>query len=292
MIYTYPKPLKCGDTIGVISLAGAVENRAEVERGVKVLEGLGFKVKLSSHLYDCNGYLAGHDSDKIEELHSFFKDDSIDCILCSRGGYGSIRIVDDLDYDLIKANPKAFCGYSDITALSAMMLKKSGLVIYSSPMLCGDFGAEKVSEYTIDSFLRAVEGQNLEFVLQGDETLSVKAISFGGNLTTLASLCGRDFMPQEKFVFIIEDINEPVYKIDRALNQLYGLPLFKDNVVAIVLGDFTGLDDVNLFNQMIQEFCNKCNVPYWTGLRFGHNREKITLPIGSICEIKNNKIKF
>jgi muramoyltetrapeptide carboxypeptidase len=99
--------------------------------------------------------LAGDDETKLETLHAFFRNPEIDCILCSRGGYGGIRHVDKIDYSIICENPKAFCGYPDVTALSAMILKHAGLVTYSSPMVVGDFGVENPSNFTIENFVKA-----------------------------------------------------------------------------------------------------------------------------------------
>ena len=118
--------IKQGDTIGIISLAGACEKEL-LENAVQNLEALGFNVKLSKNIYDQDRYLAGSDKDKLEELYRFFQDPEIKLILNARGGYGSIRLINKIDYDIIKANPKPFCGFSDITALLLMFYKKCGL---------------------------------------------------------------------------------------------------------------------------------------------------------------------
>ena len=262
MEYTKPNKIEKGMTLGIISLSGSIKDVESFERGVEKLHTLGYKTKISKHVFDTNNYLAGSDDSRLEELHNFFKDPEIDGILCSRGGYGALRIIDKIDYELIKSNPKSFCGYSDITAFSAMFLRHARLITYSSPMVCGDFGAEEVSEFTIANFIKAVEQNTLDFELLGNPSITASGIAFGGNLTTLASLCGRDFIPNSDFILIIEDINEPVYKIDRYLEQLYGLSDFRKNIKGIVLGEFSGAnkDELEIF---INEYSRKSNTPVW-----------------------------
>ena len=130
--------IKQGDTIGIIALAGACDKQ-QVQQAVQNIEALGFKVKLSKNIYAQDRYLAGSDEGKLEELYRFFQDPEIKLILNARGGYGSIRLINKINYDIIKANPKPFCGFSDITALLLMFYKKCGLITYHGPMACSDF---------------------------------------------------------------------------------------------------------------------------------------------------------
>ncbi len=292
MDYQQPKQLKIGDTIGIIAPSGIIKNKAAIELGIKRLKEMGFKIKLSTKLYEQKNYLAGDDTIRAEEIHKFFADSEVDCILCARGGYGAIRLVDILDYELIKNNPKLFCGYSDISALSAMFLKHANLITYSSPMLSGDFGREKLNAFTINTFINALMGKSIEQEVIGDNTISISGISWGGNLTTISSLCGRDFIPDKKFIFIIEDINEPTYKIDRALEMLYGIKEFRKNIIGMVSGDFTGVDNQTTLEEVLSEYTKKLNIPLWQGLKLGHGEEKITFGIGSNCKIEGNKIYF
>ncbi len=292
MGYILPKPLKQGDTIGIIAPSGAVRNAEQVKLGVERLQNLGFRIKLSEHLYDKENYLAGGDSVRAEEINRFFADGEVDCIMCARGGFGALRIIDFIDYDLIKNNPKIFCGYSDISALSAMLLKKAGLITYSAPMLCGDFGKETISDFTINEFFKTICGNPCEYELTTAFSEYVCGISWGGNLTTIASLCGREFLPQKDFIFIIEDINEPVYKLDRCLAQLCALKEFREYVRGVVCGDFDGVDNSVWLEELFKEYSKKLDIPFLTGLKLGHGSEKITFPIGGECEVFKNKIFF
>ena len=130
-----PKNLKIGDNIGIIAPSGGVENNENILRAKNFLENKGYKVTLGKNILKNNRYLAGSDEERLEDLHSFFADPNIDAIICLRGGYGAIRLINKIDYELIKNNPKIFAGYSDVTALSAMFLKKSGLVTFSAPFI-------------------------------------------------------------------------------------------------------------------------------------------------------------
>lgn len=292
MDYIFPKPLKKGDTIGIIAPCGVLREPERIDTGVKRLKDCGFNLKLSNHLFDTKRYMAGTDAVRAEELNRFFADKEVDCILCARGGYGALRILDLIDYQLIRDNPKIFCGYSDVSALSAMLLKHAGLVTYSSPMLSGDWGQEIISNFTVDNFFNTLARTNLEYNLIGDTQATAKGIAWGGNLTTIASLCGRDFIPQNKFIFIIEDINEPVYKIDRALAQLCGVRDFCQNISGIVCGEFTNTENSDWLEEVLNEYASLLNVNLWKGLKLGHIEDKITFPIGGKCKITGNKIFF
>ncbi|MCM1073540.1 MAG: LD-carboxypeptidase, partial [Bacteroides sp.] len=148
-------------TIGIIALSGACD-KEKIENSKACLEKMGFKVKLSKNIFDRVRYLAGSDEDKLAELYRFFKDPEIDLILNARGGYGTIRLINKIDYDIIKNNQKPFIGFSDITALLLMFYKKAGLITYHGPMASSDFGGE-ISDFTNENFFRAINGESLEF---------------------------------------------------------------------------------------------------------------------------------
>jgi muramoyltetrapeptide carboxypeptidase len=279
-----PLALNKGDTIGIIALSGAVD-KENILRAKVYFEKKGFKVVLSENIFDKKRYLAGEDEKKVEELHKFFKNPEIKMILCARGGYGAIRLLDKIDFEVIKNNPKIFAGYSDATALLAMIYKKTGLVTFHSPMAQGDFGIEKVSPFVEKNFFNAISGGSLVFepckrrgktYFKGE----AKGILWGGNLATLASLCGLDFVPDEKFILFIEDLNEEVYKIDKALSQLLNVEKFKKNLQGIILGDFLNIDNKKYFDELFFEIGEKIQKPIQSGFKITHGTEKITLPYG------------
>ena len=275
-----PNPLKQGDTIAIIAPSGPVEFEP-VSRAKRYFEEKGYRVKLGEHLFDADRYLAGSDEARVEDLHNAFADKEINAIICARGGYGAIRLIKLIDFELIKNNPKIFCGYSDVTLLSALFLKYANLITYSSPMAVSDFANDSVDEVTEASFFKVLGGEK-DFYMSKTTYSPGKAegIIWGGNLSTVVSLCGIDFIPDQDFIFFAEDVNEPVYKLDKMLNQLINIKKFRNNIKGIAFGEFTGTDDEEWLTALLQEASNILGVPSYGGFKFTHSCEKQTLPYG------------
>ena len=283
--------LKKCDTIGIIALAGNC-NEESIFRAQKNIESLGYNVKLSNNIFDENKYLAGNDNEKIKELHKFFLDDDIKLILNARGGYGSLRLIDKIDYKLISKHMKPFCGFSDITALLLMIYKKTGMITYHAPMASSDFGLEQdLSNFTIDNFFNTINSDTLEIectnILNNTNT---KGVLWGGNLATMCSLCGINFIPNEDFIFFTEDLNEPVYKIDRMFHQLFNIKKFKKNCKAILVGEFLNIDNKAWLNELLIEIGTKFKIPIAHNNSITHGNNKVTLPIGASCILKSSKL--
>lgn len=291
MSYILPKSLTKGDTIGVIAPSGPILDKEPMYRAKSFLEGLGYKVVFSEHTFSQDRYLSATDEERLEDLHWAFSNKEIDTIICARGGYGALRLINKIDYELIKQNPKNFCGYSDITILSAMFLKKANLITYSSPMIKGDFGAERIDKYTIDSFFDALAHK--EQVLEApvvNKKGKVEGIMWGGNLASIVSLAGLDFIPDDDFIFFSEDLNEPVYKIDKMFTQLLNIEEFRKNIKGLALGKFLDVEYPDqlqfLFNQLAEEL----NIPTISGLNISHEDTKNTIPYGGNCVLDDNKL--
>lgn len=287
-----PKTLKNGDTIGILATSGNLEDndRLCVQRAVKYLENKGFKVVLSDNVFDKHLYLAGSDDERVRALHEFFLSDEIAAILCLRGGYGALKLVDKIDFRLVKAHPKIFAGYSDVSILNALFLKHSNLMTFYSPMALGDFGAENVSDFSAKNFFDALEQKPLSFM--GKKTYfegTSNGIIFGGNLATVASMAGLDFLPDNDFIFFAEDLHEPVYKIDRCFTQLLGLKNFRKHLKGIILGDFLFVDDEKLLTSYFEELAVKLQVPFASGFAITHAQDKLTLPYGASATLSASK---
>lgn len=288
-----PKNLEVGDTIGILATAGAVENKENVLRAKKFFEDKGYKVVLSENIFEEFRYLSGTDEKKIEEMHKFFSNPDVDAIICMRGGYGAVRLIKKLDYDLIKNNPKIFCGYSDISALSVMILKKANLMTYWGPLAQSDFGVKNPNEFTINSFFNAVTNDELVYAPVKDKIYhqgNAQGILWGGNLGTIVSLCGQDFLPEEDFIFFAEDLNEVAYKIDKMMTQLMNIEQFVQYCKGIVLGDFLDMDNEQWLDELFVEIGYKLSVPVIGGFKITHDVEKITLPYGAKAQLKENKL--
>lgn len=275
-------------TIGIIAPSGGVDEN-KMNSAIAFFENKGYKVKLAKNIFDKKRYLAGSDKDKIDELHNFFEDSEIDMIISARGGYGAIRLVNQLNYDLIKNNSKPIIGFSDVTALLLMIYKKTGIITYHGPMMTSDFS--EVSSFTEKSFFEAINNEKLEFV--GNKIYragEANGIIWGGNLATVVSLSGLDFIPSEDFIFFAEDLNEPVYKIDKMFQQLFNINQFKNNCKAILLGDFLNVDNPKWLEEYFYELADNLKIPVVGGFKITHNQEKITIPIGKICYLEDSKL--
>lgn len=285
-----PKKLKRGDTIGFLAISGETKSKAHILRAKKYFEAKGYNVVFSQNIFDKKRYLAGEDEIKIQELHRFFQDPNIDAILCSRGGYGIIRLLDKIDWDIIKQNPKIFAGYSDISAMSAMIYKKTGLITFSSPMAQTDFGGENVSKTVEVSFFKTLTNTG-DLEIKPDSRKSkvyregnCEGILWGGNVTTIATLCGQDFIPNEKFIFFAEDLNADVYQIDRTFTQLLNIEKFRNNLQGIAMGDFLDVTNKKFFDELFFEIGDKYKFPILSGFRITHATDKITVPYGAQAE--------
>lgn len=289
-----PKKLEKGDTISIIAPSGGVESDENLLRATAYLKSLGYNVKWGKNVLKTNKYLAGTDNERLEDLHNAFKDKEINAIIALRGGYGAIRLINKIDYNLIKQNPKIFAGYSDITGLSAMLLKHSGLITYSAPMINGDFGIKSKDKFTIDNFFKTVATTEKQEIKAQTILKEGKAsgITFGGNLATLVSLCGLDFIPNQKFIFFAEDLNEPVYKLDKMFTQLLNIEEFRKNISGIVFGEFLDIDNDEWLNSLQNEIVQELKVPAISGLKITHAREKLTIPIGIESAISNDCFIF
>lgn len=294
-----PKKLQINDTIGLLSVSGALndEHKTKLENAKKFFQSKGFKVKISQNSYSKNNYLAGSDEERKRALESFFADDMIKAIIATRGGYGSLRILDKIDYTVIKKNPKIFIGYSDITALLWKIFQQTGLQTFHGPMACPDFGNE-IDNFTKDNFEKIFYKKSTQiehlFIEAYTDITTVDGILCPMNLATLSSLNHFDLILNQKIILMLEDINEPAYKVDRMMTSLFRNTDFKKQVKAIVLGNFSELDNKKYFYQFWQNFYHETQIPVTFGTKFGHEREKLTIPFGTDAKIdfQNKKLIF
>lgn len=279
-----PPKLKKGDTIGILSVSGGISELQNIEKAKDFFTSKGYKVKISSTTQKHFRYMAGTDEERAQALNDFFTDPSINAIVCARGGYGALRIADKIDCNIIKNNPKIFVGYSDITILLVMIYKKTKLITFHGAMAKGDFGGETINKNTKKSFFAALEGNlkemsasdNFEVLNKGESS----GILWGGNLSSLVSLPPIDFVPDENLILFLEDLNEPVYKIDKMLTQLFNIPKIKKNVKGIAFGDFLDCGNNEQLKELLKEISQKYNVPSAMGFKITHSCEKDTIPVG------------
>jgi muramoyltetrapeptide carboxypeptidase len=293
-----PKKLKHGDVIGIISPASSPDNFSKINRGVEYLEKIGYRVEIGKNVGTSEGYLAGSDSQRLSDLHDMFKNKNVNAIFSIRGGYGSGRLLDQIDYNLIGKNPKIFVGYSDITALQMAFFAKTGLVTFGGPMVAVDFHDE-ISPFTEEVFWRTITSNKKIGRIQNPRKEKFYLLNkgrgqgrlLGGNLSVLTSLIGTEYLPKLKdSILLLEDVNEAPYRIDRMLNQLRIAKILK-NVKGIILGYFVDCTENDpakqtfSLNEVIIEYFQNSKLPVLYNVKHGHIKENITIPYGLKCSL-------
>ena len=302
-----PPRLKQGDTIGVVAPASAPANPANIDLGLKALKRLGFEPHPAANLRKRWGFLAGTDQERADDLMEVFADQQIKGIICFRGGYGAARLLPLLDYDVIRANPKVFIGYSDITSLHCALLVKAGLVSFHGPMLNSDLVKENLPDFTLQSFLRSVTQLSTPgCVSQGYRGKTVKVLSagtasgrlVGGNISILCASLATPYQPSlDGAILFIEDLNEEPYRFDRMLTQLLNAGLLQ-KVAGIAVGVNKNCRDPKArksteYRQSLEDVLKErllpLNIPIMTGMPFGHIRYNATIPVGVPALLDGNK---
>ena len=287
------KPLEPGAHVALIAPAGPLQKPEELPRAQENTRLLGWEPIVGSHATDRHGYLAGTDRDRLNDINRALRDPKIDAIWCLRGGYGMMRILPGIDYDALSRTPKAILGYSDVTALHAALQRKCRLVTYHGPT-----AREPMTDWSRDSLRRAVVEQadscgvapNAREINAG----VAEGRLVGGNLAVLTSLCGTPFAPDlSDGIVILEDINEPVYRIDRMLQQLMLAGAF-NGCRAIVFGECVKCPDDaggggRPFDEVLGEIAHSLGVPCLAGIPVGHIAEQWTIPLGATATIDTAK---
>jgi len=311
MELAFPDRLMAGDTIRVIAPSNSMgvvsaDNRAVA---VKALERLDLHVTFGRYVDECDIMRSSSVKSRVDDLHEAFRDPSVKAVLTVLGGYNSNQLLDCLDYDLIRANPKILCGFSDITALANAIYHKTGLVSYSG-MHFSSFAMQKGCEYSIQAFKRALftedsleplpspqwsddawylDQQNRIFrenpgykIIQPG---SAEGRIIGGNLGTLQLLRGTPYMPSlEGAILFLEEVSNSkgtdIYEFDRNLQSLMQAPDFK-GVKAIVLGRFE--NNFGMTDEKLRYILSKRalrDMPIIANADFGHTTPIFTFPIG------------
>jgi len=283
------KTLEPGARVALVAPAGPLQKPEELERAKANARTFGWEPIVAVHASDRTGYLAGRDRDRLHDINIALRDPNIDAIWAVRGGYGIIRILDGIDYDALSRTPKPIIGYSDITALHAAVQRKCALITYHGPT-----AREPLSDFSRESFERAIVHQtdscgiapNAREINPG----TAEGRLVGGNLAVLTSLCGTPYMPDlADGILILEDINEPVYRIDRMLQQLK-LSGALAGCRAIVFGECVKCPDDaggggRPFDEVLGETAHAIGVPCLAGIPIGHIDAQWTIPLGATATL-------
>lgn len=292
LIMEKPKKLKLGDTVGLIAPSSPTSTLERVEMAKEKMIQMGFKVKVGKSAYERYGYLSGSDEIRAEDINCMFADPEIDGIICLRGGYGTPRILDLIDYEIIRKNPKVFLGYSDITALHIAFNQIGNLVTFHGPMVSSDMLGE-FSEFTKDSLFKTIMKNEVIGLIENPIGYEINALSggiaegivTGGNLSLISSTIGTAFeIDTRNKILFIEEIGEEPYRIDRMLNQLRLAGKLND-AIGIIFGDFNNCvpseENQSLtLEEVINDFIRPLKIPIISNFRAGHCEPQITIPFG------------
>ena len=314
-----PEKLKAGDEVRVIapSRSMAILKEDCINLATERLESLGLKVTFGKYVNEIDEeYLAASKEHRVEDLNDAFKDKNVKAILTVIGGFNSNQLLDYIDYEAIKENPKIFCGFSDITALSNSIYAKTGLVTYSGPHY-SSFGMKKGIDYTFEYFKKMffedeeikvesskqwsndlwfIDQENREFI--DNEGMFIinegeaEGEMVGGNLCTLNLLQGTEYMPDisNKILFLEDDGMADkilMLEFDRNLQSVMHMPEFK-TVKALVLGraEKNCLMTKEKWTRLIKNKPELDRIPVIAGLDFGHTTPIFTYPVGGHARLK------
>lgn len=273
-----------GDTIGVISPAGSEKNNL-IDSNLNKLKELGFKIKEGKNLRNINNYLAGTDEERASDFMDMFKNPEIKAIICYRGGYGSIRMMPYINWNIIKRNPKIFCGFSDITLLLNYINKISHMPTFHTPMANSNLNDKTTQKYFLNLLTKSNTTINLNKFdsIKSFNNESINGMICGGNLSMICSALGTPYdIDTNNKILLLEDVNEPIYKIDRMLTQLRMCGKL-DNCLGFILGHFTPYDNNTL--NLIKDIILPLNKPTILGFPSGHEYPNISLPLGANISI-------
>ncbi|HXH94395.1 MAG TPA: LD-carboxypeptidase [Thermoanaerobaculia bacterium] len=278
-----PRALPRNGSVVVLAMSSPSE-LPRIEAAARTLEQRGLRVTLAANIdHRHRGYLAGDDAERLSELNHYLRSDDIDAFFFARGGYGAMRILDGVDYDAIRANPRPIVGFSDITALHQAVAVKCGIGSFHGPMLNLDW-AEGLSPAIEEWFWSMLAGdaplihhfERSQVVIDGE----ADGVLFGGCLSLTTALTGTpyDFWVEDG-IWFFEDVDEPVYRIDRMLTHLRLSGRLK-KIRAVVIGKLKGCGSDAEIEALLHEFFASSNIPVIRDLPFGHQGDNLLMPIG------------
>lgn len=282
----WPRALRPGGTIGIAAPAAAVDPE-KLAAGEELWRKRGFTVIRRSDLLARHRYLAGDDARRAAELMELVEDPRVDAIVCARGGYGSPRILDRLDAEVVHAARKPLVGFSDITALLLWQYRAARLVGFHGPML--DRGGD-LREEEMDALIGILTGDPVHSSWSGSEGGGGTASGplTGGSLTMIAASLGTPWeIETSGGILMLEDTGERPYRIDRLLSQLRNAGKLS-SLAAIAFGRFDNCDEPNgsvTVAEVLREVVDELGVPWVAGLPFGHGAPNLPWPIGARARV-------
>lgn len=286
-----PAALEKGDVIGIVAPAGQVFEPERFEKGIRILREMGFEPLFPRELWPGQGYLADTDTNRANELMRMAASPEVKAIMAARGGYGCLRTLAHLDFSEFRKNPKSIIGFSDLTILLNQIFVQANLLCFHGPVVtsltdCTNAALDRLYYSLTGNFRKAIHASGIEIIRGGAE---VKGVLVGGNLSSLMTMIGTPYDPDwAETILFIEDVNEPLYKVDRMLTQLALSGKF-EGIRGLIVGDF-GMDgDFDAIRKLryteavwnrVLELTVNSSFPVWGNYPIGHFSNNLTLPLG------------
>lgn len=297
----YPNALQRGQTVGIISPSAATADRMEFTYAKEAMEALGLKVKLGAHFKNRFGHLAGTDEERASDLNTMFADPEVKAIICLRGGSGASRILPLIDYEQVKANPKPFMGYSDITAIHCALQSQAGLISFHGPNGSGawnNFNSTQFQQLFFEQKLLTYKNESNkgdDLVAKGNRIQTITAGTaegkiLGGNLTVLTALSGTPYYPDfQNSILFIEDVGEDPYRIDRMMSTLK-LNGTLEKISGFVFGQCSDCKPGSGYgaftvDQIMDHYILPLQIPAYQGAMIGHIPRQFIIPVGAKVQL-------
>ncbi len=289
-----PRRLFSGARIGIVNPAYWLEPE-RLQRAVQVFEELAYELVLGRSTTLKQDIYAGSPEERAADIMAMFSDTSIDAIICARGGYGGNRVLPLLDYELIRANPKIYVGYSDTTGSLTSIAQRSGLITFHGPMLT-TYGTHTI-DYNLDAFQNILSGR-ADLEIRSPEACRARTLRpgkalgplWGGNLALVNSLLGtKEQIDTSGAILFLEDINEDLYKFDRMMLHLRNSGSL-DRINGLVIGEMINMTDTkvpfsNNVDEIVMDVCSDLDIPIISNFPCGHGDYQVTLPVSHEVEL-------
>lgn len=297
MTVVHPHALRPGATIGIVAPASP-NNEEKLQAGITYLHRRGYRTVVGTHVRDAYGYLAGIDIARAADINEMFGRDDIDAIICSRGGYGAMRLLPLLDYQCIRANPKPFMGYSDITSLHLAFWKEAHLATFYGPMVSIDINdhMRPLVEQTMWQLLTEPSfAGELMYDRASDKAHAIlpgiaEGVLVGGCMTLVDAALGTPWqLDCTGHILFLEDVDEEWHDIDRMLAHLALAGIFRD-ATGIIMGEMVNVQNPDESKpslhlaELYRDYLSGLGKPVLVDFPSGHGQDMTTLPLG--CAVR------
>lgn len=292
MIPRLPSPAGPGDRVGVAALSGPVDPE-KLAAGVESLRRLGFEPVLADNVLSRRGFLAGGDEERLAAFHKLAADPDLRAIFFTRGGYGLMRILPGLDWDLLARHPRAYVGYSDLTPFLMEIVRRLGLVAFHGPLVAGELarGLDPEEEASLLGALAGrypVEQPFRGWLREG----SASGPLLGGCLSLLSATAGTPWLPDLRGAIVFwEEINEAPYRVDRMLTHLR-LSGNLEGIAGMIVGHVAGKEAWSEWPALVDESLSGFSWPLAWGLPAGHVPQNWTLPVGLPARLEAGSLRM